>query len=131
MAIMNPASLPADRSHLDADDRRRLLRFERLVAQGRFDHAQEVAEDLWIEATDAHKDLYRGVSNALTAVCARSAQQNRGATEIARQSRVILAPFPRRVLGLDLDVLLDSVSDFVERGSGPIRCRAEDAICLR
>lgn len=120
MAIMDPSLLPADRSHLDSEDRNQLLRFELLLTQGRFDLAQEVAEDLWIEATDAHKDLYQGLANALTAVCAREAQKRRGAKEIAHRSRVILAPFPRRVLDIDLDVFLDSMDDFIERGEGPI-----------
>jgi len=120
MAIMDPALLPADRDHLDIEDRDQLLRLENLLAQGSFDLAQEVAEDLWIEATDAHKDLFKGLANALTAVCAREAQKHRGAREIANQSRVILDPFPRRVLDMDLDLFLDSVSGFVERGEGPI-----------
>jgi Domain of unknown function (DUF309) len=121
MAIMDPALLPADRDHLGDEDRDQLLRFELLVAQNRFDEAQEIVEDLWIEATDAHKDLYKGLANVLTAVCAREAQQRRGAREIAHQSRVILAPFPRLVLGVDLDALLDSVDDYVERGDGSVR----------
>jgi len=120
MAIMDPALLPADRNHLDPEDRNQLLRFELLLVQGRFDQAQEVVEDLWIEATDAHRELYRGLSNAVTAVCASEAQKHRGAGEIAHQSRVILAPFPRRVLGIDIDALLDSVSDHVERGEGSV-----------
>jgi predicted metal-dependent hydrolase len=120
MAHMNPAELPADRAHLDADDRRRLLRFELLLADGRFEEAQEVAEDLWIEAIDAHKALYQGLANALTAVCARQARQIRGARQIAQRSRAMLEPFPRRVLGMDLDVLMESVDDFVDRGDGPV-----------
>ncbi len=126
MAIMDPALLPADRNHLDPEDRDHLLRFELLLSQGRFDPAQDIVEGLWIEATDAHKGLYKGLSNALTAVCACEAQKRRGAKEIARQSRIILAPFPRRVLDVDLDVLLDSVSDFVKRGEGPIHLRRQE-----
>jgi len=120
MAFMDPTQIPADRDHLEPEDRDRLLRFELLLAQGRFAPAQEVAEDLWVEATDAHKDLFKGLANALTAVCAREAQKRRGAGEIAHRSRVILAPFPRRVLDIDLDVLLDSMDDFITRGEGPI-----------
>jgi hypothetical protein len=40
--------------------------------------------------------------------------------EIAHRSRVILAPFPRRVLDIDLDVFLDSMNDFITREEGPI-----------
>ena len=120
MAIMDPSRLPTDRRHLDEEDRAQLLRFELLVADGRFERAQEIVEDLWIEATDAHKALYKGLSNALTAVCAREARQLRGAAEIAKRSRAMLAPFPRRVLGLDLDAILDSVHTVVERGDGPV-----------
>lgn len=117
---MDPSLLPADRNHLDDEDRIQLLRFELLIAENRFEEAQEVAEELWIEAIDAHRDLYKGLSNALTAVCARQANQRRGAVEIARQSRVILTGFPRHVLGIDLDALLDSVTSHVQRGDGPI-----------
>jgi hypothetical protein len=120
MSFMKPERIPVDRSHLEDDDRQQLLRLELLVAQGKFEEAQEVAEDLWIEAADAHKRLYQGISNALTAVCARQARQLRGAREIASHTRTILAPFPRRVLGIDLDALLDSMADFVLRGEGPI-----------
>jgi hypothetical protein len=120
MAIMEPERIPVGRDHLDDDEQRRLIRLELLVAQGRHDQAQEEAEDLWLEASDAHKRLYQGLSNAFTAVCARDAGQRRGAREIARRTRLMLAPFPRRVLGFDLDVLLDSVDEFVLRGEGPI-----------
>jgi len=120
MAYMDPAELPAGRGHLDPEDRERLTRFDLQVADRRFDEAQETVEDLWIEATDAHKALYQGLSNALTAVCAREARQLRGAREIAARSRTMLAPFPRHVLGIDLDALLESMDDFVERGEGPI-----------
>ena len=117
---MDPAGLPSGRSHLDPEDRERLLRFELLVGQQRYRDAQDLAEDLWIEATDAHKPLYQALANALTAVCAREARQRRGAGEFARRTRELMAPFPRRVLGLDLDALLDSVDAFVERGEGPV-----------
>jgi predicted metal-dependent hydrolase len=120
MAFMDPSSLPPDRAHLEPDDRHSLLRFDLLVADRRFDEAQEAVEDLWFEATDAHRDLYHGLANALTAVCAREVRQLRGSREIAARSRVILDPFPRRVLGIDLDAFLDSVDAFVIRGEGPI-----------
>ena len=125
MAIMDPRSIPPGRAHLDEHDRRRLLRLELLVADGRFGEAQEAAEDLWLEATDAHKLLYQGLSNALTAVCARQARQLRGARQIADATRSMLAPFPRRALDLEFDVLLDSVRDFVVRGEGPILLRRQ------
>jgi hypothetical protein len=120
MSIMDPTLIPADRRHLDDDERVLLIRLELLVAQGSFDEAQEVAEDLWLQSTDAHKRLYQGVSNALTAVCARQARQLRGAREIAAQTRTMLAPFPRTVIGIELDTLLESVNDFVVRGEGPV-----------
>ena len=37
----------------------------------------------------------------------------------------MLAPFPRRVLDLELDALLESVRDFVVRGEGPILLRRQ------
>lgn len=125
MAIMDPALIPEDRRHLDADERRHMIRLELLVDQGRFDEAQEVAEDLWLESTDAHKRLFQGISNALTAVCARQARQLRGAHEISARTRAMLAPYPRRVIGIELDSLLESVRDFVVRGEGPIRLRRQ------
>ena len=125
MAFMDPRRIPPGRSHLDESDRRRLLQLELAVAAGRFADAQEAAEDLWLEATDAHKLLYQGLSNALTAVCARQARQLRGARQIAAETRRMLAPFPRRVLDLELDALLESVRDFVVRGEGPILLRRQ------
>jgi len=125
MAIMDPGRIPSGRSHLDEHDRRRLIRFELQVAAGRFDEAQETAEDLWLEAIDAHKLLYQGLSNALTAVCACQARQLRGARQISDETRSMLAPFPRRVLDLELDALLESVRDFVQRGEGPILLRRQ------
>lgn len=125
MAIMDPRRIPSGRSHLDENDRRRLIRLELAVAAGRFDEAQEMAEDLWLEASDAHKLLYQGLSNALTAVCARQARKLRGARQIADETRRLLAPFPRRVLDLELDALLESVSHFVVRGEGPILLRRQ------
>jgi len=120
MAIMDPARIPATRDHLDHEDRCQLLRLELFAADGRFDDAQEIAEDLWIEATDAHKRLYQGLSNAFTAAAARQALQRRGAAEIARRTREILAPYPHQVLGLDLAVLLESLDHLVQRGDGPL-----------
>ena len=117
---MDPARLPADRRHLDEADRNVLLRFELLVQVGRFDEAQDLAEDLWREATDTHRRFYQGLANALTAVCARGSRQLRGAQEIAARTREMLAPYPRRALGFDLDALLDSVDDLILRGSGPV-----------
>lgn len=120
MAFMDPTELPPDRAHLEAEDRSSLLRFELLVADRRFDEAQEAVEDLWFEATDAHRDLYHGLANALTAVCARDVHQLRGSREIAARSRAMLEGFPRRVLGIDLDAFLDSVDAYVVRGEGPV-----------
>lgn len=125
MAIMDPSRIPIGRAHLDEGDRRRLLRLELLVAAGRFDEAQETAEELWLEATDAHKRLYQGLSNALTAVCARQSRQLRGARQIADQTGSMLAPFPRRALDLELDALIESVRDFVARGEGPVLLRRQ------
>ncbi len=120
MAIMDPRLVPATRDHLDSADRNLLLRFELLVAQGKHEPAQEVAEELWLGAHDAHKRLYQGLSNALTAVCAREAGKVRGARQIARRTHEMLAEYPRTALGLEIDVLLASVDRFVKRGEGPI-----------
>jgi hypothetical protein len=125
MAIMDPSRVPPGRGHLDPEDRARLTRLELLVAGGRFEEAQEVAEDLWLEATDAHKRLYQGLSNALTAVCARRARQVRGARQIAERTEAMLAPYPRHALDLELDALLESVRDFVARGEGPVLLRRQ------
>jgi hypothetical protein len=102
-----------------------LIRLELLIAAGRFEEAQELAEDLWIEATDAHKRLYQGLSNALTAVRARQERKLRGSRQIAEQTRVMLEPFPRRVLDLELDTLLESVLQYVARGEGPVLLRRQ------
>jgi len=125
MAIMDPSLIPATRDHLDPHDRDLLLRFELLVDQGLHDDAQDTAEELWLEANDAHKELFRGLSNALTAVCAREARQLRGAREIARHTHTMLAAFPRNVLGIDTEVLLRSLDEFVIRGEGAILIRAQ------
>jgi hypothetical protein len=120
MPIMDPSLIPADRAHLDSEERAQLIRFDLLVAQSHHSEAQEIAEDLWLEAVDAHKRLYQGLSNAMTAVCAREIRQIRGARQIAQRTREMLAPYPRRVLNIELDVLLESVDSFVLRGEGPI-----------
>jgi hypothetical protein len=125
MIIMDPAEIPAGRGHLEPDDRERLLRFELLVDQGKHHEAQDLIEELWLEANDAHKDLYRGLANALTAICAREAQQRRGAREIASRTHAMLAGFPRVALGLDIAVLLRSLDDFVQRGEGPVLLAAQ------
>jgi len=125
MAIMDPSRIPDGRDHLGEDERIQLIRLELLVAAGRYGEAQELAEDLWLEATDAHKRLYQGISNALTAVCARQARQLRGARQIAERTRAILEPYPRRVLDLELDALLESIRDYVVRGEGPVLLRRQ------
>jgi predicted metal-dependent hydrolase len=120
MAIMSPHDVPNSRHHLDEGDRLDLLRLEMLVAQGKIWDAQEAAEDLWRSARDAHRELYHGLSNALTAACARESGQDRGARQILERTARILEPFPRRALGFDLDALLDSVRELVHRGDGPV-----------
>jgi predicted metal-dependent hydrolase len=125
VAFLSASELPPDRAHLEPEDRDALLRFELLVADRRFDEAQEIVEDLWREAIDAHRDLYHGLANALTAVCARDLRKRRGAAEIAHRSRELLAPFPRLVLDLELDSLLDSIDTFVVRGDGPVLLRRQ------
>jgi hypothetical protein len=122
---MEPALIPDARDHLDDDDRERLLRFELQVGQGLHHEAQDTIEELWLEANDAHKRLYQAISNGLTAVCAREARKRRGAREIADRTRSMLAPFPRRSLGIDLEVFLRSVEDFVLRGEGPVLLLAQ------
>ncbi len=124
---MDPSQIPEDRRHLHDDERHRMMCLELLVDQGKFAEAQEMAEDLWLESTDAHKRLFQGISNALTAVVARQARQRRGARQISEQTRAMLAPFPRRVIGIELDALLDSVNDFVTRGEGPVLLRRQGA----
>lgn len=120
MTIMDAGGIPDSRHHLDEGERLDLLRLELLVAQGKLWEAQEAAEDLWRGARDAHRQLFLGISNALTAACAAESGQNRGAREIFDRSVRILAPFPRRSLGFDLDALLDSTRAFVLRGEGPL-----------
>ncbi len=125
MAIMDPADIPSGRDHLDPTDRARLEHFERLVATGALAEAQDLAEELWVEAVDAHKGLFRGLANALTAACARSRGQLRGAREIAAATRTMLSPYPSRAVGLDLDRLLASLDAFVATGEGRVYPGAE------
>ena len=122
---MEPALVPPDREHLDPEDRRRLLRMELCAEMGRFEEAQDLAEELWLEAIDAHKHLYQGLANAFTAAAARTALQRRGAREIAARTRRMLAPYPRQVVDLDLDALLDSLDALVERGDGTLLMRRQ------
>jgi len=124
MAVMDPAGIPPGRDHLDPEDLTRLERLERLVNAGELDQAQDVAEELWAEMTDAHRGLFRGLANALTAACARSRGQVTGARQIAVSTRTMLSPFPRVALGLDLDRLLDSLDAFVASGTGRIHVGA-------
>lgn len=122
---MDPSTLPAGRGHLEREDRVRLVRFELLADQGRFAEAQDVVEELWLEAYDAHRPLYQGLANAMTAAAARSVGKRRGAAAIARRTREMLVSFPRVVLDLDLDALLDSLDQLVRRGDGPLRLRRQ------
>lgn len=125
VAIMDPAAIPSGRDHLDPADRARLQDLERLVEAGALAEAQDLAEELWAEATDAHKELFRGLANALTAACARSRGQLRGAREIAAATRTMVSPYPSRAIGLDLDRLLASLDAFVATGEGRIHLGAE------
>lgn len=121
MAILDAEKLPAGREHLAEDELKGLGRFEACLAAGDYRGAQDEAEDLWLVATDAHKRFYQGLSNALTAICARELGHLRGAREIAARTHEILAPYPRRALGLDLTVLLESMDGFVADGTEPVR----------
>ena len=127
MAINHPGDVPETRDHLTPGELELLLRFGMLTARGEYQAAQEVAEQLWLEAQDAHKRLYQGLSNAMTAACARELHHLRGAREIARRTHEILEPYPRRALGIDLDALLESMDKFIERGDGPIRLEGQGA----
>jgi len=118
---MEAANLPAGREHLAEDEREVLARLEACLEVGDYRGAQDEAEDLWLVATDAHKRFYQGLSNALTAICARELGHLRGAGEIAARTHEMLAPYPRRVLGFDLDVLLESMDEFVAEGREPVR----------
>ena len=123
---MDPRSLPAGRDHLDPEDRTTLDRCERLAADGRFAEAKDLVEGLWREANDAHKGLYRGLANALTAVCAQERGQVRGAREIAAATRAMLAPFPAQALGFDLHRLLAAVDARVASGQGAVDLAVQD-----
>ncbi len=123
VATLSPAQLPPGRDHLDEVDRERVERLERLVDAGQVEAAQDLAEELWAEACDAHRELYRGLANALTAACAADRGQSRGARQIAAATRAILAPFPRRSLGFDLDLLLASLDQLVATGDGRVVLR--------
>lgn len=125
MAVMDPTAIPSGRDHLDPADRVRLEQLERLVAAGDLDEAQDLAEELWTEATDAHRELFRGLANALTAACARGRGQLKGAREIAAATRTMLSPFPRVAVGLDLDRLVASLDAFVATGRGRIHLGPE------
>ena len=81
-----------------------------------YEEAQDCAEELWRGAVDAHKRLWQGISNALTAVCARKLGHRRGACEIASKTHEMLSPYPRHVVGLDLEDLLAMMDRFVDTG---------------
>jgi Uncharacterized conserved protein len=120
MAVMEPSAVPPGRDHLDPEEVALLAAMECHLAAGDHRAAQDCAEDLWRLATDAHKRLYQGLSNALTAVCARELGHLRGAREIAARTHEMLRPYPRRVLGLDLETLLATMDRFVATGGGPV-----------
>ncbi len=123
MAFASPDAVPTDACHLSRDEVRRLDEAIRLVEAGEHGWAHDVLEELWIEATDVHKDLFRGLVNAVGALCARRLGHRRGAREIAARSRATLRRFPRHSLGLDLDTFLDDVNAFLAAGDGPVRLR--------
>ncbi len=125
VAIMNPADIPPGCEHLDDEERGLLAELHSHLAQARHREAQDAAEDLWRGAVDAHKRLWQGVSNALTAVCATELGHPRGAREIAARTHRMLAPYPRRAAGLDLDRLLATMDRFVAAGVGPVRARRD------
>ncbi|RLE17558.1 MAG: hypothetical protein DRJ65_22630, partial [Acidobacteria bacterium] len=70
MAIMSPSAIPPDINHLDAEEQALIRLLKDHLEAGRYREAQDTAEDLWRLAVDAHKLLWKGISNALTAVCA-------------------------------------------------------------
>jgi hypothetical protein len=125
MSVLDPKSISSDRDHLDPEERQLLEQFDALVADDEFERAHGLLEDLWGTAVDAHKPLYQGLANVLAAVCAHQLGHLRGAREIAQWSHELLKPFPRQVLGLDLDCLLDSMERFLERGQGSLQLRPE------
>ena len=118
VAIMSPSAIPPDFEHLDTDEQQLIRLLQDHLEAGRYHEAQDAAEDLWRGAVDAHKRLWQGVSNALTAVCARELGNLRGAQEIAARTHEMLTPYPRRVVGLDLDLLLATMDRFVATGRG-------------
>lgn len=121
---MNPSAVPPDNDHLDPEEQELIRHLQDNLTAGRYGQAQDCAEDLWRLAIDAHKRLWQGVSNALTAVCARELGNLKGAQEIAGRTHEMLAPYPRRAAGLDLDLLLATMDRFVMTGGGAVRAAA-------
>lgn len=119
MAIMDPSQIPPKAGHLDPDERELFRQLKEHIDAGRFEEAQDCAEDLWRVAVDAHKKLWQGVSNALTAICASELGHLRGAREIAAKTHEMLLPYPRHVVGLDLDDLLAMMDRFVGTRRSP------------
>ncbi len=118
---MSPSAIPPDFEHLDTEEQDLILLLQDHLEAGRYHEAQDAAEDLWRGAVDAHKGLWKGISNALTAVCAREIGHLQGAQNIAARTHEMLAPYPRRAGGLDLDILLTSMDRFVAAGGGAVR----------
>ena len=121
MAIMSPSAIPPDYEHLDAEEQNLIRQLQDNLAAGRYREAQDNGEDLWRGAVDAHKGLWKGISNALTAVCAGEIGHIQGAQEIAARTHEMLAPYPRRAAGIDLDLLLATMDQFVATGGGGVR----------
>jgi len=121
MAIMSPPAIPPDINHLDAEERALVRLLKNHLETGRYREAQDTAEDLWRLAVDAHKLLWKGISNALTAVCALELGHLKGAQDIAARTHEMLAPFPNRVVGLDVEILLATMDQFVATGVGAVR----------
>lgn len=123
VAIMDPRRIPSGRDHLEADDRGRLQLFESALDANDLEAAEDAAEQLWSEAVDAHRRLYQGLANAVTAALAHRAGQLRGAAEIAAATRELFAPYPRTALGLDLDRLLGSLDRLVAGDGSSLEIR--------
>ncbi len=123
MAIMDPNRIPPGRDHLEADDRGRLQLYESALDADDLEAAEDAAEQLWTEAVDAHRRLYQGLANAVTAAVAYRAGQLRGAAEIAAATRELLEPYPRTALGLDLDRLLESLDRLVAGDPATLQIR--------
>jgi len=121
VAIMNPSAIPPDCNHLDVEEQELIRQLQDHLEAGRYREAQDSAEDLWRLAVDAHKLLWKGISNALTAVCARKGGHLKGSREIAARTHQMLAPYPRPAAGLDLDLLLATMDRFVATGGGEVR----------